>query len=553
MRSFDSGETGELKFHYILAQGPTETPNLWIHRMASPATRPARRRAPPPRAAHPATIPDAAPQRSRHEETVVHLTCEYLPYAQTGGLAEAVCGVATEQARSGRRAVVFMPFYQAIRNGFPQIRPAGDAFEVRLGDRVEVGRVYRDPTTGPGRPQVLFVEVGGFFDRPSVYGENGGYSDNYLRFGFFCRAALHWLRETVAEPVVLHPHDWHTALAPVFLRTQLAGDPYYDEIATVLTVHNAGYQGHFGAEALTGLGLGDDTVRADLAEWHGGVNLLKAGLGFADVVTTVSPTHAGELLTPMGGFGLHDVFGRLQDRFVGILNNIDYSIWDPHTDPWLESNYGPSDLSGKAECKRRLQHGLGLEENAALPVFAMASRLVEQKGIDLVLAGEMIPRLDAQWVFLGEGEARYRDALAGLAAAFPGRVACNFEFTHEFEHKLLGGADYLLMPSLYEPCGLTQMRAQRYGVVPVVRKVGGLADTVVDGVTGFVFDQYEPSDLEGAVRRAIDAHRDNGAWERMARAGMARDFSFKRGAVAYREAYARAIEARRAQRGALMS
>ena len=514
--------------------------------IATPATRPANGPVRRGRVTRPAALPASpTPLRRANDETIVHFTSEYLPYARTGGLAEAASGVATEQARSGRRTVVFLPFYRVVRLGFPRIEPVGEGFEVRLGARTETARVHRDPTTGPGRPEVLFVEVGDLFERPSIYGEDGGYPDNHLRFAFFCAAALAWIREVVPEPAVLHPHDWHGALAPVFLRKRLAGDPYYDRIGTVLTVHNAGYQGQFGPEAWTEVGLDDHATRAELGDWHGGLNFLSAGLQCADVVTTVSPSHAAELLTPMGGFGLHERFRGLGDRLKGVLNGIDYSTWDTQTDPWIESNYSPSDLSGKVECKRWLQSHLGLEERADLPLFAMASRLVEQKGIDLFLGGDLLSRVEAQWVFLGEGEQRYRDALQRLAASAPGRISCTFAFTSELEHKVIAGADYLLMPSLYEPCGLTQMRAQRYGTVPLVRRVGGLSDTVVDGVTGFVFDAYEPAALEATVLRAIETHRNQGEWEKLARSGMSRDFSFTRGAKEYAGAYARAATARR--------
>jgi starch synthase len=490
-----------------------------------------------------------APHRANgHDETIVHLTAEYLPYAQTGGLAEAVRGLATEQARSGRRTIVFLPYYRSVRLSFRHIEPAGEPFPVHLGNRIESARVYRDPTTGPGRPEVYLVECGEFFDRPGLYGEEGGYPDNHLRFAFFCRAALHWIREVSAEPVVLPPHDWHAALAPVFLRGPLAGDPYYDRIGTVLTVHNAGYQGHAPGETPAELGLEDEEIRAALAGWHGESNLLKAGLLFADMVTTVSPTHATELLTPMGGFGIHEVFRGLGDRFVGILNSIDSTVRDPRVDPCIAAHYDTGDLSGKARCKRDLQVAMGFEPNPDVPLLVMVSRLVEQKGLDLVLSANLIPGVEAQWAFLGEGEQRYRDALFHLAEASPDRVACRFGFSDELERKFLAGADFLLMPSLYEPCGLTQMRAQRYGAPPVVRRVGGLADTVEHEVTGLIFDEYSPDAFAEIVSRAIDMYRDRAAWERLVRNAMSRDFDFQARSGEYKAAYVRAVERRSARR-----
>lgn len=478
------------------------------------------------------------------DHTIVHLATEYWPYARTGGLAEAVRGIATHQARAGRRTLVFMPFYRRTRDRFPEIAPCAEPFQVDLGTRTETARIYRDPTSDDG-PEVFFIEHDGYFDRPGIYGEEGDYLDNHVRFSFFCRAVLGWLPEILTGRALIHPHDWHTALAAVYLRNNLRDNPFYDPIAAVLTVHNAGYQGHYAREALAELDLDDGLYHPERMEWYERVNLLKGGLVFSDVVTTVSPTHAHELRTRTGGFGLNDTFNRLQDRFVGILNGIDYSVWNPETDPWIDANYTSDDLSGKAVCKRWLQDALDLEPTPDRPLFSMTARLVEQKGIDLILQAAMIPRLDAQWVFLGEGEARYRDALKALAARAPRRIACSFDFTEEREHKLLAGADFLLMPSLYEPCGLTQMRAQRYGALPVVRRVGGLADTVDDRITGFLFDEYQPWALEEAVQYAIDLYQDRPTWEGHVRTAMSRDFSWDRSAAEYREVYARAVDHRR--------
>jgi starch synthase len=480
----------------------------------------------------------------------VHLATEYWPYARTGGLAEAVRGIATYQARSGGDTLVFMPLYARIRTGFADIEPCGDPFEVQGPGPAASARLHTDRSVPEGAPRIYFVEHEGFFGRPGIYGEGADYPDNHLRFSLLCRAALQRLPDLVEETVLIHPHDWHTALAPVHLRTTLAGDAFYDAIATVLTVHNAGYQGHYGPDVLNELGLDPGLFRPDRMEWYGQVNMLKGGLTFADMVTTVSPTHAHELRTRTGGFGLHETFNRLQSRFVGILNGIDYGVWNPETDASLEATYSAADLSGKARCKRWFQDRLGLTPDPDVPLFAMSARLVEQKGLDILLGAEMIPRLDAQWAFLGEGEARYQDAIAALAAAAPDRIGYSFAFTEEREHKLLGAADFLVMPSLYEPCGLTQMRAQRYGALPVVRRVGGLGDTVEDRVTGFVFDEYQPWALEEAVSYAIDLYRDRPVWEARVRTAMARDFSWNRSAMAYAEVYRAAHVQRRAKRAA---
>jgi starch synthase len=483
-------------------------------------------------------------------EDVVHLATEYWPYARTGGLAEAVRGIARYQAKAGRRVSVFMPLYRRVRGVARDLVPCCEPFDVPTAHGPERACILRDGPVAEGQPTVYFVEHDGFFDRAGIYGDGPDFPDNHLRFSFFCRAVLDYLPRISDGPLLIHPHDWHTALAPVYLRTVLDGDPYYDRIASVLTVHNAGYQGHYGQEVLPEVDVSPHLFTWDRLEWYGKVNLLKGGLVYADMVTTVSPTHARELRTRAGGFGLHDTFNQLQDRFVGILNGIDYEVWDPETDPAIEAPYSAADLSGKARCKTWFQDRVGLRPDPDVPLFAMSARLVEQKGLDLVLGAEMIPRLEAQWVFLGEGEDRYQEAIARLASLAPDRIAYSFEFTEDREHKLLAAADFLLMPSQYEPCGLTQMRAQRYGALPVVRRVGGLADTVEDRVTGFLFDEYQPWALEEAVVYAIDLYRNRASWEEHVRTAMARDFSWDRSATAYAGVYRAAREHRRGVRAA---
>jgi starch synthase len=276
-------------------------------------------------------------------------------------------------------------------------------------------------------------------------------------------------------------------------------------------------------------------------EFFGMLNWLKGGLVFADSVGTVSPTHAHELRTPAGGFGLHDAFIALGDRLVGVLNGIDEAIWDPSIDPDIPSHYSRDDLSGKDICKRDLQEACGLRVEPRVPLVGMTARLAEQKGFDIILAEELLLQLDAQFIFLGEGEERYRNALARLAYLAPDRIAARFDFTEVREHRLLAGSDVLMMPSLYEPCGLTQLRAQVYGALPVVRRVGGLSDTVEDQVTGFVFDDYNTSSLRVALNRAFTAYQDRPSWEDKMRTAMARDFGWNASAQRYLEMYRGAL------------
>jgi starch synthase len=309
----------------------------------------------------------------------------------------------------------------------------------------------------------------------------------------------------------------------------------------VLTVHNAGFQGRFPAATLAELGLEGSGAALDAA---GSVNFLKAGLAYADVVTTVSPRHAEELRTTLGGFGLHEDFHGLQDRLVGVLNGIDLERWDPATDPAIATRYSATDLSGKQICKALVQREAGLNERPNAPLLAMSARIVEQKGLDLVLGGTFDLVEQAQFVFLGKGEARYESELRRRAGATPDRIAFLPEFTDVLEHRVLAGADMLLMPSLYEPCGLTQMRAQRYGTLPVVRRVGGLVDTVEDGVTGFQFDEYSVAGLAAALHRAIAVYRNEAEWRALMRRAMARDVGWDRAAEQYRTIYGRVLASR---------
>jgi starch synthase len=485
----------------------------------------------------------AVPSDPGFTESVVHLTAEYWPYARSGGLGEAVRGIARYQSRSGVPTLVVLPMHRTIRQSFPWIEKAFE-LDVPVGQRQERARVYRAPARA-GMPDAYFIDHVRYFDRDSLYGENGGaYPDNHLRFAFFCRAALEALPRISPRPTLLHAHDWHAALALVYLRTELERLPYYDNVATVMTVHNAGYQGRLGPEALAELGLSPRHYHWRFLEWHGKVNLLKGALVCADMVTTVSPTHARELATPLGGFGLHGAFHDIDDHFVGILNGLELDLWDPDADPVLAARYNMVDFTGKVACKAHLQQACGLPVDDGVPLVGMSARLVQQKGLDLILDAD-ITSLRAQWVFLGHGEPHYHERLQALARAAPDRVAVRFDFTEAFEHRLLGGADMLLMPSLYEPCGITQMRAQRYGALPVARRVGGLADTIEDGTTGFLFDAYRPDALRAALERALAAYEDRWVWYGHMRDAMRRDFGWPCSVEAYRNVYRRALARRR--------
>ncbi len=483
----------------------------------------------------------ALASRAGEPVTVVHVAAEYYPYARAGGLAEAVANLARFQSRAGVRTAAIMPLHRSARKKAGELVAVGPPLEIRLGDRRETVRLLTE-REAPADTRLYFIEHDQFFDRPDLYGDRrGDYPDNHIRYACFARAAARALPQIAEGPILLHAHDWHAALALTYARTSFAADPRYARLATVLSVHNAGYQGHYPPTVLPELGLPWELFNWRQLEWYGKVNLLKAGLAFADAAVTVSPNHAKELRTADGGFGLQGVFTSMGSRFTGILNGLDLEEWDPETDTGIVANFSAADLAGKAICKAALQERFGLRQDPQIPIFSMAARLVTQKGLDLVLGEPSIFRLDGQFIFIGRGEPRFENALRAVAATAPDRVAVDTNFTDAIEHHLMGGADFLLMPCQYEPCGLTQMRAQRYGVAPIVRRVGGLADTVDDGVTGFVFTPYDPEPLFGAALRGLDCYANPGEWHRMVQAAMARDFSWDRSVRSYLEVYRRVV------------
>jgi len=457
----------------------------------------------------------------------------------------------------GQPTSVVLPLYRAVRQTAPDLERIGPPFTVRLGSRTEQASLHRVPQTTAG-PAVYLIEHSEYFDRDGIYGADGAdYADNAERFAFFCLAALTALPRIGPQAEILHAHDWHTALAPVYLRTQFTEDEFYRRLGTVLSVHNAGFQGHFPQSMLGELGLSPELYTWDVFEWYGRMNVLKGGLAFADLAVTVSPTHARELQTAEGGFGLQETFVALGDRLVGILNGIDPVAWNPATDSAIPATYSLEDMGGKRRCKTALREAYALAAPARMPIFAMSARLVTQKGLDILLGANLASFVEAQFVFLGSGERRYERALAELARGAPDRIATEFNFTDRLEHRLLAGADGLLMPSLYEPCGLTQMRGQRYGTVPVARRVGGLADSIQDGVTGILFDQYTPEAFAAVLRRAIAIYADRPAWKALVRIAiyadrpawkalvrnaMAQPFGWQASAERYHDVYRRAAQ-----------
>jgi len=474
---------------------------------------------------------------------VLHLTAELWPYARTGGLGQAVAGLADYQAASGTESHVVLPLYREAREHASKLEPFSDPFTVESAGRPEQVRCWHQ--VEDTYPKTLFLEHNPSFDRAGIYGDSSGdYPDNPRRFALFASAAVEIARRIGEGNLIMHAHDWHAALVPVFLRRVYRNEPDLQRLPSVLTVHNGGFQGVYPFEVLKEIGLPEDMWSPDYMEWYGRLNYLKGGLKYADMVTTVSPTHAFELLTDVGGFGLQHSFRALGDRLVGIRNGIDVTEWNPTADPHIAARFTATDFAGKVRCKAALQEAWGLPRRADIPLFGMSARLVSQKGLDQIVASQSLRLLDAQFIFLGAGEAQFENALRELSARFPQRVGVNTAFTDALEHRLLAGADFLMMPSLYEPCGLTQMRAQLYGALPVARRVGGLADTIEDGVTGILYEAYSPEAFDLAVQRAVTMYQDRPWFTELARGAMRKDFSWRQPAEAYAAVYARAAAAR---------
>ena len=491
------------------------------------------------------TLPPIAGQAP----TIVHLAAEYYPYARTGGLAEAAWGLHRDQHRNGLKTMAIVPLYRTVRQHIRHLEPLGDPFTLQFGSRAETFRLLRETDPASDTP-TCFLEHDGFFNRDGLYGEKGvDYPDNYRRFAAFAAASVAALPRITDGPVLLHGHDWHSALAAVYLRTWFKGNPWYDRIPVVMSVHNGGYQGHFPADIFPDIGLPWDLFTPDKLEWYGKTNYLKGGLTHTDMATTVSPSHSEELRTPAGGFGLQEVFEWMGNRFSGVLNGIDQQVWNPATDGQIAAQFSIDHLDGKRACKLDLQRRFGLPENPFVPIVASIGRMATQKGLDIVVHNHALFHFAAQYVFMGSGDKRLEDAVNALRTAMPNRVGVATTFADDLEHVMIAGADLYLMPSQYEPCGLTQMRAQRYGTIPVARRVGGLADTIDDGLTGFLFDAFDERALAGGMWRALTEHRSAKAWREMQREAMSRDFGWDRVAERYNEIYSRAIAlaARRAE------
>jgi starch synthase len=472
---------------------------------------------------------------------IAMIASEVTPFAKTGGLADVLGTLSVALERLGHEVCVIAPAYRCVLQGGFALHDTPFHPAVPIGDRRQESTVL-EATIDQGITAYL-IRADRYFDREFLYGTPAGdYPDNAERFVFFCRAALELLGQLGVD--VVHCHDWQTALAIVFLKTQA---PRYAEIAaakTVFTIHNLGFQGMFPARDWHLLDLDGGLFTPEFLEFYGSINFLKGALVFADKLTTVSPSYAAEIMTLEQGFGLDGVLRRRTGDLVGILNGVDYHLWNPWTDPFLTEHYGENSLARKSACKRKLRKTLHLPDESDTLLIAMISRLTPQKGFDLIenIFAALIERR-VQVAVLGSGEPRYEELFRAAAARYPGQVAARIGFDEPLAHQIEAGADLFLMPSLYEPCGLNQMFSLKYGTIPIVRAVGGLKDAVqpcdldAESGTGFVFAAYDPQALLGAIDQGLSVFRNKSAWTALQRRAMAMDFSWDRSAKQYSDLY----------------
>jgi len=478
---------------------------------------------------------------------ILFVSSEAVPFAKTGGLADVAGALPGALELLGHTVSVFMPCYSAARRG-RTIVPTDWSVEVPIGRKLVTGQVYR-ATLPESEVPVYLIEQPGYFDREGLYGEKGrDYLDNCERFVFFSRAALELARRLPSEIDVIHVNDWQTGLVPVYLNELYRGHKNLRSTGTLFTLHNMAFQGKFWHWDMLLTGLDWRLFNWRQLEYYGHLNLLKAGIVFSDLVNTVSQRYSEEIQTPEFGCGLEGVVQSRKQDLHGIMNGIDYSIWNPETDSSIVSNYNEDTfVHGKLKCKAALQAEHRLPVRPETPLIGMVTRLENQKGLDLLADSiEELLSLDVQLVVLGTGQAKYHNLLEDLVQRYSGKIGLNLRFDDGLAHRIYAGADLFLMPSHYEPCGLNQLICLKYGTVPIVRATGGLADTIVDSTpetlaagtaTGFSFEAYTKDAFLACTRRALGQWGERVSWRCILRTGMRQDWSWTRSAAAYVKLY----------------
>lgn len=483
---------------------------------------------------------------------VLIATSEAVPYVKTGGLADVAGTLWKEYKDIKEEAHIILPLYKKIKEGQSPPRDTGVKIKVPVGERVIEGRIFSNQSSS------YFIRCDEFFDRQELYGTpEGDYIDNASRFIFFSRGILETCKALNLKLDIIHCNDWQTGLVPLYLKTIYRADKFFKNTATILTIHNLGYQGLFQSSEMPITNLGWELFNPEGIEFYGKVNFLKAGIISADILNTVSNTYAKEILNKEFGFGLDGVLQMRERDLYGVINGIDYKEWDPSSDKLITVNYSHNDISGKALCKKELMQSLfgPLDDTNVerIPLLGMVGRLSAQKGLDLVLNSiDELLSFGVKVVILGKGDEVFQKSFSEVAKKYKGKVSVTIGFEETLAHRIYAGSDFFLMPSRYEPCGLGQLIALRYGCIPIARRTGGPVDTIKDYEpmtlkgTGFLFSDYTPSAMLDVVKRALCVYTDRDKRHKMVLDGMKMDFSWKKSAERYIELYKIAIKKRMA-------
>ncbi len=479
---------------------------------------------------------------------VVYLSSEVVPFTKTGGLADIAGAIPKSLQNLGVEIAVITPLYGVIKEAGYSITKTDIQFEVKIGDRLKPGCVYKGFLPDTKIP-VYFLDNEQYYGRMGLYnypGTTNDFEDNCERFIFFAQGALEVIEKLKLCPDIVHCNDWQTGLVPVYLKTRYAGKACYARTKTIMTIHNITYQGVFWHWDMNLAGLDWSLFNWKQLEFYGKMNFLKGGIVFSDVITTVSETYAKEIQTAEYGAGLDGVLRDKADNLYGIINGVDYETWNPETDEYIVANYSAKKLSGKQLCKKALQRKYGLPEKN-VPVIGMITRLIDQKGLDLIADKfHDLMKTDSQFILQGTGEQRYHELFRAYAKKFPSKVAAKLSFDEQGAHEIEAGADMFLMPSRFEPCGLNQLYSLKYGAVPIVRSTGGLADTITDArlqpilngnANGFSFKEYNADVMLDTVMNAIDLFKNKSKWTHLMRNGMTQDWSWEKSAKKYYELY----------------
>ena len=468
---------------------------------------------------------------------ILFVASEVNPFIKSGGLGDVAGSLPAALAALGADVRVCLPKYRGINFG-GRIPRSLTKFEVHLDWRKPLCELF---ALENGGIPTYFIANDHYFERDGIY----GYGDDFERFAFFSRAALGMLPAIDFKPDIIHFNDWQTGLGPVYLKDTFQNFMFYKDIKTVFTIHNLQYQGTFDPNILPQVGLNYGYFVSDKLEYYGAANYMKAGLTYADTLTTVSPTYAGEIQTPQFGYGLDGLLKSRNHQLKGILNGIDYNEYSPENSPLLHAHYTAEDLAGKAANKAHVQEILGLPINPDVPIFAIISRLVEQKGIDLLAYAmdEIMHTRELQLIVLGNGHDYFEHMLTNTARYHPHKISANIKFDVALSHKFYAASDFFLMPSLFEPCGLGQLIALRYGSIPVVRRTGGLADTIThfnpktNSGNGILFENYDAGGLIWAIDQALALYNDQAQFATARKNAMLSDFSWESSAKEYMKLY----------------